>query len=550
MGEKVVGKTKEKGKWSSAFVLALISSFLLTIYAPLETYFTNKNEFWFDFYSFIGTELMGSLVVFVVLFGILFLSKKIHEKLYRFVFVAGSVLLLDFYVEGTFLANGLPILDGRSIDWSQYLFRRRASAVLLVVLIVAAVITVRKFTFPKVEKTLRVIFCVMGAMLFITLISLTIMNDGLEHKRKMIINKDKEYEFSTTQNLIVFIIDAVDGDVFEQVLEQHPEYREEMRDFTYYSDMLSTYTQTDVSLGYLMTGVWFEDKGEEYEDYLDRAYAESQVLDKLEQADFRIGTYLIQFLPLNCDRIFRFDNVKKSDPIRVEPLNFLKLETKLVGYRYAPFELKRFCNVDTRSFMSSRKDLEKIDLYYDLNTDFYSDVKTKEVTVTSDKIFKLMHIEGAHVPFIYDKDVNVTGSATYESNIEATFTIVSAWLEKIRKAGVYDNSAIIIMADHGFSMADDPKGRNHPVFFVKGINEHSESLRTSAAPVSFEDLVTSGYDRLIAGMDGQSIFDWKEGEQRDRKCYFLSYPDLYQYLECIQHGKANDVSTLEVLDQK
>lgn len=548
MEQQTGSKPREKGRCAGAFVLALVSSFLLTIYAPLETYFTNKNEFWFDFFGIAGAELIGALLVFGVLFGGLVLARKIHEKLYRFFYLAGSICLLEVYVEGTFFVKGLPMLDGRRVDWSQYASRRIFTIIAFLVLTTAIGIALWRMTFPKLENILKIGFSLLGAMLLVTLLSLMLMNNGLERKERMVINKDGEYDYSTTQNLIVLIIDSVDGDMFDQVLAKHPEYRDSLQDFTYYSNMLSTYTQTAYSVGYLMTGgEWYEDQKEDYEEYINRGYASSPFLDKLEQQGFRIGMYIMEFLPQKCDRIFRFDNVRKCEPFHVDFLNYWKVMAKVVGFRYAPFELKRVCNVDTKDFISSRKDTQNADFYYDNNEDFYRDLQTKEISTTSDKIFKLLHIEGAHVPFKHDKDVNVIKDGTFETSIEATFTIVNTWVEKLKEAGVYDNSALIVMADHGLSLTDDPKGRQHPVFFVKGMNEHAETLRTSEAPVSFEDLQTA-FDRLLAGADGQSIFDWKEGDQRDRKCYYLSYPELMRNLECIEHGRAGDISNLEVLE--
>ena len=103
------------------------------------------------------------------------------------------------------------------------------------------------------------------------------------------------------------------------------------------------------------------------------------------------------------------------------------------------------------------------------------------------------------------------------------------------------------MADHGFSLEDIPEDRLHPVFFVKGINEHSDRMRVSEAPVSHEDLQVA-FDRLLDGNDSGSIFDWQEGEQRDRKCFVYEYPQLLKNVEFVQHGKAGDMTTLEKVE--
>ena len=60
-------------------------------------------------------------------------------------------------------------------------------------------------------------------------------------------------------------------------------------------------------------------------------------------------------------------------------------------------------------------------------------------------------------------------------------TVTMAYLNKLREAGVYDNSVIIILSDHGYNIEgeavkvaqknENETGRQHPILFVKGLNE-------------------------------------------------------------------------------
>ncbi|MBQ4275630.1 MAG: hypothetical protein II717_03775, partial [Lachnospiraceae bacterium] len=111
-----------------------------------------------------------------------------------------------------------------------------------------------------------------------------------------------------------------------------------------------------------------------------------------------------------------------------------------------------------------------------------------------------------------------------------------------------DNSIIIIAADHGFSLEDIPEARLNPIFIVKGIGEKSDKMRISDAPVSHEDLMVA-YDRLLDGEMSDSIFDYKSGDQRDRRCFIYIYPEVLENKEYIQHGKSGDLTTLEKIDE-
>lgn len=77
----------------------------------------------------------------------------------------------------------------------------------------------------------------------------------------------------------------------------------------------------------------------------------------------------------------------------------------------------------------------------------YDDVKEDDITYVDGKRFKLIHLMGAHVPFYYDKDVNEVDNANYYTCIESSMTVTMAYLDKLREAGVYDNSVIIVLSD-------------------------------------------------------------------------------------------------------
>ena len=89
---------------------------------------------------------------------------------------------------------------------------------------------------------------------------------------------------------------------------------------------------------------------------------------------------------------------------------FTKLEIKLVGFKYMPFDLKRFCLTIPAEFNS----LEK----------------------TDDKCFRFIHLVGAHSPWHQDAQMNEIENGTYEQSIEASMTIVATHLQKLKDSGV------------------------------------------------------------------------------------------------------------------
>lgn len=542
-------KKREKFHIVPALVLAGASGFFLYLYAPFEMYFTNKLDFWFDFYNIIGINLVLAVITAGIVFGLFFLTHLIHPVVYKVLYFAGAVCFFDFYIEGNFLARDLPVLDGREIDWSGFVTHRILSVIVLVILIAATVTLVIIVKSEKAEKIIQYAVLMLSAVLLVTVVSVGIMNRGFEKKERLVINKEYEFEFSDSKNIIILVLDAVDGDTFSELLDKHPEYYDEFKDFTYYSNMVSTYTQTDTSIPYLLTGVFWEgEKAEPFEDYLAREIDSSSFFDSIQGDGYRVGYYEPFCYPLKGERVTTFDNVYRTGTLTIEVKSYFKNMTKLVGYRYAPFELKRFCEIYYKNFLADEQSIARDNIFQDDNDAFLKEVQNEEFTTVNDKIFKIYHVEGAHIPFVFDEKLNRVSNSNYEMSVEGTLYLAEEFIKKLKESGIYDNSAIIILADHGFSVEDIPEDRLHPVFFAKGFGETKDRMDINDAPVSFEDF-SEAFDRLKNGAKSDSLFDWKEGDVRDRKCYVNFYKDdgPAHYEECIQKGHAGDYTQVIVV---
>ena len=134
----------EKNSIIASVVEAVALSFFVFLYAPLEIYFTNKVEFWFDFPMMIRIDLPLFLISTVLIFGVLLLAHLIHKNVYRALFLAGSVFYFALYMEGTFFSGFLPKTDGRQIDWAALGSHRFISLGIYAFLIAVIVVLIRR----------------------------------------------------------------------------------------------------------------------------------------------------------------------------------------------------------------------------------------------------------------------------------------------------------------------------------------------------------------------------------------------------------------------
>lgn len=541
MKASVYFKNVSTHKLAAGIIVVIAFLFMIFIYAPLEMFFYNQDDFWFDIFDLLPVLFplfFGSAAVAVLMISAVCIFMP---RVYKIVLPACCIAFVCTYIQGNFMVNNLPPLDGTEVNWADYSSGRIQSVVLWVAVTVLVCILLKIVRLEKFCKIIKITGICMVLMLLFTLISICISTKGYTSKIDALITRKGEYAMSKDTNFVILILDAVDSETWYNMLAEHPEYREIFEDFTYYPDTMAVYPFTKYSIPYMICGEWYENQVP-FQEYNINAYKNSPFLELLEERGYELYMFE-EDLPLLDKSIFRFANVPDGKYKVSSFWDFVKLEIKLAGLRYAPFDLKRACIFNTNRFSVLRDGGEMYPLFSMDNALFYQSVLEEEITYCTEKQFKFIHIDGAHVPFQYDKDVNIIADGSYEDSIEATMTITKAYLEKLREADVYDNSIIMVMADHGYSLTGpEAFGRQNPVLFVKGLEEHHEMM-ISDAPVSFEDL-QEAYVRLLNNSLSTDIFDNSEGSQRKRRFLYYVFEKDECIMEYMQTGHAFNDDTM------
>lgn len=551
-----IKKRWEKGKMFSrlmpAVFVSIAACFMLFLFAPLEIYLGNQSEFWYDAYllfPFIikdfGVFFAASMLFFVIVY-------MIGETPYIAALYCYFTCFIACYIQGNFMVSNLPPFDGTQVNWS--LYRKETVFNIAVWIVIAGVILAILLIF-KVEKFKKII-SIVSLFLFLilgsTLTVLGVSGGLLEQKQFVKFTKNDQFEMSTDTNFVILLLDAIDEECFWQVWEQHPEYVEGMGNFTFYNNAMSGYGYTDHSLPLMISGEWFEN-GEPYEEYLLRIYSDSPFFNHLENQGYTLSFYddELQFEIGEMDGQFANMSYAKSSLYDEDGL-FNKRIMKMTGVKYAPYFLKPYCWFDPNKLKHQELGAKGDELFVWKNRVFYQDVQEDDIAYVEDKRFKLIHLMGAHVPFLYDKDVNEIEDADYFTCIESSMTVTMAYLNKLKEAGVYDNSIILVLSDHGYNISGDavkipqrdenPNGRQHPILFIKGLGERHE-MKISGAPISYEDLV-SAYYKLMEGALSDNCFEYQEGDYRERRYLLYKYLGEDHMVEYIQTGYAGDEETL------
>ena len=517
--------------------VSIAISFLLFVYAPVEVFYSNRDELYYSLIDILKYMLPFFLFMTALILCVLLLLKKINRKLEIIVFLLAFSGLITLYVQGTVLSSALPPLDGSVINWEGFK-AENIKSLMLILSFLGIVLLIYYFIGEKIWLVSKVVSAFLFLMLLLTCIFFCTQCYE-RNETDVYCTNEKILEMSKDSNLIIFLADQVDAEAFSKMTNIHLEYSEIFENFTFFENTMSGYPWTLRSIPFILSGQWFENE-KSYWEYTPEAMRSSPLFAYLKRNNYSMGFYEPEFTFAVKD--LPFDNLANKNEYFTYPDKFIKMQIKLSGYRYMPFFLKRFCYISTDDFYFDTLKSDKYSSYSINNSDFYNTVSNEEVTITEKKCFKFLYILGAHTPFDYLAESEQVEDYSYESSIENTISTFSYYLKKLKESGVYDNSAIIFMADHGYAPEyQDGTGRQNPVLFVKGINEH-HPFQISDAPVSHSDLVER-YPKLAEGAQSVEVFSYTE-EDRTRRYLLFAFGEENTMYEYYQRGFASDESSM------
>ena len=507
-----------------AYIITFVFCYMLFVYEPILMYSTNQLDFWFDLAIMAGPMLIGFALIFfgsVIVMTAVFLINKaiVREKeptAYRVVTIALFFVFLVIYIQGNFLAGDLPALDGSVIDWDGFGQNDLVTLAVCVMLLAAVVIMLVRF---KVKRTFIVAAFAAAAVFVIITISLLfeMISWNAFARKDGIIATTKDFDtISSDKNFVIILNDAVGSVEFNSVLEANPDYKKVFEDFTYFPDTLGCYPCTRDTIPLVLSGELNKNEMK-FEDFSSQALNKSPLFEELTEKGYDINLYEPELIWYG-NKGFGINNSADYDGNELSFGTFFREELKYISYKYLPYRLKRYSDIESMVFNGG------VDKYIWDDHTIYSLVKsTPTLERKNARTFRFVHTEGAHIPFQYDKDLNILddNDGTYEEKIEAVITMTDAYIERLKANGAYDNTVIIVMADHGntnLNNAEDMLVRANPMFMVKGINEHHE-FEVSEKPLSYLDLMGI-YSKLL---DDKTAREATEDIPDERERFFMWY---------------------------
>ncbi len=534
-----------------AALVSFSCAFTFVIFGLLDLYISNASNFIFGFYDLFWTTLLAGLAVFVVLTALLVIFRGTAFNIAVSVVLGGVVA---GYVQGNFLNIDFGELTGDAIMWSDYTKHAIINAAIWVA-IIGACVALCLFAKKAWSKVVYIVPALLIAMQLVGLVSSYFTADSRDmfHSGNLYLSETGVYEVSDQDNVIVFILDRLDGLYIDDLQETYPGFLDPLDGFTYYDNHISMYCRTFPSVVNMLTGYTYN-----YDyppvDFFDKAWGDSKILNALRDNNYTTKLYFSEkYCYSNARQLADVADNAIAGETRVDHYRTLKKMAKLSLYRYAPHFAK------PRFWVSSD---EFGDLVFSTRTEprhvtndlaFYKKLVSNRLAVQSDKNnFAFYHLQGSHPKYTYNENLEPIAKAKESrdgmlAQTRGAFKILYEYMNQLKALGLYENATIIITGDHGKSEDFNPLDRaKRTGFFLKPKGSSGTPLALSHAPTSHENFQATL--AAAAGLDakpfGTPMGDIAENADITRTFYYrvdLKTGDKSHFLEQFEvRGDASD----------
>jgi hypothetical protein len=522
--------------------VAFFVSCFLVIFGPLSIYFNNQQDFNTEFSElFIALSLWALLVFSLLLILLQSLPEKASQVLVRIL----AVITLGSWILSNFIYGEYGQLDGKELvidPWS-------GLTLLQLAVIFVLLLSLLKLKIDLVAKALSFVFFI---GLITTGLSLLDSTSKPEQVYPTTTGLPTQItSLSPTKNILHVILDTLQTDFLMMAISDDEALAESLEGFTVFTDAASIYPSTVMSLPMLLTGRTYKNEGAA-QDFTKKNQKDKPGVNLLRSRGYKLNGLFSKSLKLLDFETGPRTEYASENSQSTEPLNLLDIFL----FKSVPDVIKPmiFSGGDWFFLKYSNHNqhlkLGGPGVGYLLFERFINDLT---VIKEPSPRYTLFHSFVTHGPVRMDKDCNVLSKnealvynrAVYAQCGLSQFTRL---LEKLKTLGVYDNTMIILSADHGAGWySDDSKeafSSTSIPFDVPGYASAALAIKPfgvrgtfqeSLVPASLLDIPTTilaaeGIKELAITdtlYPPRDLFSLQQGEKRTRE--YLHYHWQHNY---------------------
>lgn len=495
------------------FPEALFLVITYAVFAPSSLFLENIDEFSIQYAKILPVILLAALLLalFLNVAAVCLADEKTLHICTTFVFG----IALCAYVQGNFLNPVFPALDGTEIDWASYQEENLISTAFWF-LCMTACFVLSSLWKEKTEKGMKYISYFLSAVQMVTLVVL-LLTTRLQSYVNYGYSKEGEFAVGSKENIILFLVDTLQSSSMEEYLNSDAYTDNFLDDFTFFDNAVSGGASTRVALPLLMTGVEY-DPMQPMDAYTQEIWEETELYKDLHEKGYDVRFYTTaRYLSRLPEGVADNYTVTGDSWIYDYPVFGTQLY-KLVNFYLMPQLVKPYFWLSENTMLGT---ISSSDAGYVCDdVQFYQDFKAaKGLKDDYEKSFRLYHLEGVHKPYLMNENIERVeeGEAfiTEQQILQGNMKILAEYIEDMKKKGVYDNSTIIILGDHG--RHDDNNIEANPAILIKQPYE-THAIAHNSAPVHFRNLFSSIAASFLEDYTayGPSMFDISEDSDVER----------------------------------
>lgn len=444
----------KKAYFAQSGLVSAAFAFFFAFAMPLQTFRGNSEMFAYG----IGDLLPELLVLWAALFAISFAAEILTEPFLGRVACLGFATATVFgYLESCVLSFGLPQLNGEL-----WLLCRPSIRQYLDLWLFAGG-TIVLFVCRK-----RVYGCLHWVALAMLLLGVACIFDAGGQKQKSMektafddgfcpaFDMVKSTALSTNRNVIVLIVDSVPADIVDSVMASNASLASHFRGFLAFKNNIGMHDTTTRAMPSLITGRYLE-KDTGYFDHIGSFWGEDSAIKSFFDANYDL--YVRMYVGESYTNHRKYQSPAGNPPgSRFALLRYTNCEpymtlADIVGFKLMLYRRKHWLIVNAiragkRKAYAELKNLTR-------EWELYPLLNEIQISEQPDRpVFCLFHSEGVHIPV--PKDGNGSDLQKPDESREAirdylpyVLGYVAKFMDHLRELNVYDNSMIVIAADHG-----------------------------------------------------------------------------------------------------
>ncbi|MCL2295412.1 MAG: YidC/Oxa1 family membrane protein insertase [Spirochaetes bacterium] len=475
------------------FFLSLMGLFLLIgLVIPSGLIASNVEQFSFlqPFSSplpYIGIILTQSLGILLWLLCIYFLFDRRAKILLAIIltFTLGVFLINAFVFIGNYgaMTPDLHFLNFRESPSNQKIINIIAMLIVCVAMLLL-LMWKRKKVLLSIQSIVVIALLCLGVVNIVNIkIEYQAIQGSQDKERGSSFTLGKEYTFSRTgKNVLLIVLDSAVSFYVPYIFEEKPELRNSFKGFTFFPNTVTHGPSTIQGMpgifgGYYYTPLEIQKRTDEF--WVDKFLESYQVLPRImAEAGFKVAVYNQQWMDFSLYN--RFDNIRAGRNLerftsyylsRNRDFNFKDyyriLYDKLIRFsffRVSPLILHKLI-YDRGRFLSgfdtlldsanySHATINNFAALYVLP--YITEITDENINSAVMFINKLPHSPAFFEAPYYIPVNTITNKGAgpfahekhYHVNI-ASFILLARWFDFLKENGVYDNTRIIIVSDHG-----------------------------------------------------------------------------------------------------